>query len=147
MFKKITIFLLFILVFSFCKNAHKNKGYSLHPSGYWWQLISFSNDSTQFKPGAIAWIDASFKTQKDSIFYDSKHDMRDRFFIRTDSAQNYNLLKTLVSNCSQGDSVCVLIKTATFFEQQFKNKAPYFCENDSVVKIYLKNGSKLIQKK
>ncbi len=100
--------------------------------------MAFKTDTFNYKPNHIAWINASFKTQKDSVFFDSEHDLRDRFFIKIDSSQKNNLLKQMVSKAAEGDSLCILIPTNTFFTQQFNSKVPFFCNKDSIIKIYLR---------
>ncbi len=130
--------LFFLFAFYGCKNTPGKKTFSYNKKGYWWQLLSFNSDTLNYNANKIAWINACFKTQNDSVFYDSEHDIRDRFFIKTDSLINDNCLKYLVSQSSVGDSICTLINTKTFFKQQFKKTVPFFCAKDSVVKIYFK---------
>lgn len=106
--------------------------------GYWYRLIAYTNEQDTIVPARFAWVQAVFSTQKDSVFYDTQNDLKDRFFIRTDTSHHTNFLKTLISHCIQGDSLCVLIPPKDFFSQQFKSPIPLFCKNDSVVKINLK---------
>lgn len=139
--KSINLFLLFIACANFlirCKAPVSNKTFSYHKAGYWWKLISFQSDSFSYSPNSIAWISADFKTQNDSVFYDSEHDLRDRFFIKIDSNIRSNCLKHLVSVVSANDSVCGLINTKSFFKQQFNSEIPFFCKNDSVIKVNFK---------
>ncbi len=132
------IFVLILLFYQGCKPSKTKKTFSYDPSGYWWQLLSFNTETNAYKPNQTAWINANFKTQNDSVFYDSEHDLRDRFFIKIDSLATDNCLKHLISKASAGDSICALIKTNLFFKQQFNTDVPYFSKGDSVVKINLK---------
>ena len=127
------IFLLFIVG---CKRKKRNE-FTLHPQGYFWKLISFSTDSNEYKTNNIAWVNASFSTQNDSLFYDSKHDLRDRFFVAIDSNQS-NSLRSLISRFSEGDSVNALMKPQVFFQQQFNGKVPFFSRKDSIVRVKFK---------
>lgn len=132
------VFLLAIIVLlGSCSNRTKNN-YSYNVLGYWWQLLAFTGEKNTYQQGHIAWVNACFKTQNDSVFYDSEHDLRDRFFVRTDSLLKDNSLKHLISISAEGDSLCALITTDAFFKQQFNNTVPFFCRNDSIVKIFLK---------
>jgi FKBP-type peptidyl-prolyl cis-trans isomerase len=125
------------LLFTACQSETVRVEYSHHPAGYWWKLISFRSDTGTCQTGNIAWINASFKTQRDSVFYDSKYDLRDRFFVKVDPGSD-NLLKKLISCSAEGDSICALMNTRRFFKEQFKNATPLFCGSDSVVKVYFK---------
>jgi len=136
--KSSILFAFFISIFFGCKNSGDKHHFSYNKSGYWWQLLAFNSDKSDYKANYIAWVNACFKTQQDSVFYDSEHDLRDRFFIKIDSLQQDNFLKHIVSSSFEGDSICALIKPVDFFKQQFNNRAPDFCRNDTVIKIYLK---------
>ena len=124
-----------VLLFIGCSDKNRVKTFSRHPLGYWWQLLAFKNDSTVYKRGHIAWINAVFKTQDDSVFYDSRHDTRDRLFMTVDSVHASGCLQQLVSRCSEGDSLCMLVAPSTFFAQHFKSGVPAFCSGDSVIKV------------
>ncbi len=127
-----------------CKREVKE--YKPHAKGYFWKLHSFTSDSSSYKKGAVHWVNACFCTQKDSVFYDSKHDLRDRFFVNIDSSQN-NLLRASISRFSEGDSATFLMPVQSFFEQQFGSPVPFFSQKDSVVKIKFRIKSSLTEEK
>ena len=140
--KIITVFIfisaLVALVIS-CGKKEKKNGFSYHPSGYYYQLISFESDSTTYRPNKVAWVTASFKTQSDSIFWDSFNNLNDKFYLESDSSEATDFFRSYVSKCSALDSACILIKTKDFFRQQFNTASiPFFSKNDSVVKINFK---------
>ena len=123
---------------SSCGRAKKNT-YAYHPGGYYYHLVAFSTHTFSYSPGNMLHLAASFKTQGDSVFWDSYNNLNDNFFIAVDSAARHNFIKHYSSRCSAGDSISLLIKTGAFFKQQFKSsQVPYFCKNDSVVKVDLK---------
>jgi FKBP-type peptidyl-prolyl cis-trans isomerase len=130
---KLSLPLLFI--FSACKRELKE--YKVHSKGYFWKLHSFTGDSSHYDKGSVHWVNACFCTQKDSVFYDSKHDLRDRLFVTIDSSQ-INLMRASISGFSEGDSVTLLLPVANFFQQQFNTPVPFFSQNDSVVKVNFK---------
>jgi FKBP-type peptidyl-prolyl cis-trans isomerase len=127
--------LLAVFLLNSCVRGSKNNGFSGHKLGYRWQLLAFEESKSNKTKGAIAWLNATFSTQKDSVFYDSKHDLRDRFFIRPDSIQQNNYLAHLLARCDEGDSLCMLVKPKDFFSQQFRSNLPFFSEKDTVVKV------------
>lgn len=126
-----------VLLLPGCSRSNEKK-WSYNALGYWWQLLAFESDKNNYQHGNIAWVNACFKTQNDSLFYDSEHDLRDRFFVKADSLQSENSLRHLISLSGEGDSLCALVTTDAFFKQQFNKPVPFFCRNDSVVKVYFK---------
>jgi FKBP-type peptidyl-prolyl cis-trans isomerase FkpA len=136
--RKTILLLLLFLLLQACKRAVKQSIFSKEPLGYWWQLLSYGDQVQKYRKSDIAWINATFATQDDSVFYDSSHDLRDRFFMAIDSSQKNNFLKHVISKATIGDSLCILIEPSQFFKQQFGKDAPYFCIDDSIVKINLK---------
>lgn len=117
---------------------HKKADYSLHPNGYYYKLISFSADKHHYYRDSLLQLSASFATQRDSVFWDSYSNTGDRFFIPVDSASSQFLVQ-YSSLCCAGDSVCLLVKPADFFNQQFGSAhVPFFSKNDSVIKVRFK---------
>lgn len=138
-FKQITFLLFFFFAFTFCENPTKKNSFTYNTSGYWHQLLSFNTDSLSNIPNSIYWISASFKNQKDSIFWDSYNNLNDNFFIDKDSAKSSNFLIKFASTLSELDSCLLLIKTKDFYSQQFNvSQIPFFSKTDSVVKINIK---------
>jgi len=134
------IFSCFLFLHS-CKNkkTELNPHFSYHSLGYYYQLLAFETENTPLIPGKIAWLSATFKTQSDSIFWDSFNNMNDKFYVRTDTAAISNLITHYVSRLAALDSACILIKPKDFFKQQFKSDTiPFFSKTDSCVKIFLK---------
>ena len=122
-----------------CYQKQKVKDFSYHPSGYYYRLISFDSDSSAYRPDKIAWVTASFKTQSDSVFWDSFNNLNDKFYLENDSSEKDNFLKNYISKCSASDSACVLIKPEDFYRQLFKTASiPFFSRNDTVVKVNFK---------
>lgn len=131
-------FLLFLLFGTSCGNKNK-KHFSYNKLGYYFQLISFNSNATAYHAKNIAWLDVSFKTQSDSVFWDSRNNFNDNYFVEIDSSSKTNFLKNYISRLTALDSACLLIKTKDFYLQQFKSdKVPFFSGTDSVVKVDLK---------
>lgn len=140
-FKNLGIFIAAFLFFTLigCGAKTKHVDFSHHPLDYYYQLISFSSDSSASTHNKVVWLSASFKTQSDSVFWDSFNNLNDKFYLDTDTLEGDNFLKNYLSQCVALDSACVLIKTKIFFEQQFKSaKIPFFSKKDSIVKINFK---------
>ncbi len=133
-----TIIFIFLVIVR-CKNTSKKTTFTHSKLGYWHQLISFNADSKNKKVSSIYWIDATFKTQLDSVFWDSYNNLNDNFFLDLSTDLQTNYLKHFISTLTEQDSCLLLIKTSDFFSQQFNhNQIPFFSKNDSIVKINLK---------
>ncbi len=127
------------LAFISCKPAvsDKLKNYSHSPEGYYYHLVQIGELGLPPKNKAYYSIQVSFKTWNDSIFWDSRHEGNNKFFIK--AGVTANLLQRYVQQLNAGDSAELCIPTHLFFEQQFASqRIPYFCEKDSLVRISLK---------
>lgn len=131
-------FSLFLLFGISCN--HKNeKHFSYNKLGYYYQLLSFNSNITPYEAKSIAWIDASFKNQADSVFWDSHNNSNDNFFLEIDSSSKTNFFKNYVSKLTSLDSGCMMVRKKDFYLQQFNSsKIPFFSRKDSVVKIDFK---------
>lgn len=122
------------LLFTFC-HRKKTTGYTRHPGGYYHQLLAFTSEEAIYHPGDVAWLSAVFRTQGDSVFWDSDNDLNDRFYIRLDSSIN-DRFRSHVSTCAEGDSASLLLSPADFFSWQFNSDSiPFFSAGDTVVKV------------
>jgi FKBP-type peptidyl-prolyl cis-trans isomerase len=121
-----------------CKRHEPKEQFKKSDKGYWFRLIAFEDTKKSSGEPAMAWVSAAFRTQDDSLFYDTKNDLKDRFFVHTDTSYAANVFKTAVSYSTEGDSLCILVNTGTFFKEQFRSAVPLFCKGDSVVKVYYK---------
>lgn len=127
------------IIFFACARQYKHAIYTKHSLGYYYNLLSFTNDSSCYVPGTVALVTASFKTQSDSIFWDSRNNLNNKLFVRIDSGLKDNFFNYHLSKSCAADSGSLLIKTRDFFKQQFGiDSLPFFSKTDSVVKIYYK---------
>lgn len=135
------IFLLVTALFIFMTGCirKKNTEYHYHHHGYYYKLIAFAEEGLSNKKWQIARVSVVFKTQKDSVFWDSYNNLNDNFIVKRDTTQAANHLDKCLATYQKNDSVCVLIKTSDFYNEQFNLKQiPFFSQNDTVVKVYFK---------
>ncbi len=138
--KKFFCFILCFCVLLFSCNRKKKdvqliKGFSFSPNGYHYQLMSFTEGSTKPKAGDVIWLDVVFKTLKDSVFWDSKHDMAGKFFFHIKSDVAATAFVNHLYNLSEGDSMAYYLRTKDFFKLYFNaDSIPFFSKNDSMVK-------------
>lgn len=138
---KVILFFCLVMILLFVVGCKRNKQphYSYNPLGYYYQLIAFNSNASGYQPHNVAWIDCVFKTQSDSVFWDSRNNFNDNFFIEIDSLSATNFIKNYVSKLTISDSASLMIRTKDFYKQQFaSDKIPFFSKKDSVVKVDLK---------
>jgi FKBP-type peptidyl-prolyl cis-trans isomerase len=132
---------LIVSIFFSCGNFQKKgrSGFTYRLPGYYYQLLAFSEMDFAYRAGDVAWVEASFKTQSDSVFWDSFNNLGDHFFLRIDSTVISDAFKKCISVSSPGDSGCILVRNKDFFEQYYRmDSIPFFSELDSVVKVNFK---------
>lgn len=129
----------FIVVFFSCTNKQE-EAYTHHSSNFWYKLLAFSEDTCSEMSSNVACIhlNAVFKTQKDSVFYDSYNNLNDQFFLQVNNLDSNNLLLKACQGKCIGDSMELLIPTALFFNQNFNlRQIPFFSLKDSIVKVHM----------
>jgi len=127
-----------LLMFS-CANKHQKNKFSKQAPGYYYSLLDFNSDSTCHVAQKIAHVTATFKTQDDSVFWDSHNNQKDNLFIEMDSTARGSFFKRHVALGCLADSFCLLVPVKAFFLQQFASDSiPFFSRKDSVVKINFK---------
>ncbi len=129
--------LLFIITVSCSRN--RIKGYTYHPAGYYYKLISFETPKNFGVGSGLHKVQLSFTNQNDSVFWDSYNNYNDFFILNTDTSKLKSLLGHALVKFNVGDSGSILIRNELLFKQQFNfDRVPYFSENDSMVKVNFK---------
>jgi FKBP-type peptidyl-prolyl cis-trans isomerase FkpA len=140
--KRLYIILLFAAALYTCKRPKPLQlieGYNYSPNGYHYKLISFTEGNLKPKTGEVVWLDVEFRTQSDSLFWDSRHDMRNRFFFKLQDSLYYKGFIKHLHNMVEGDSMAYYFKVKPFFKMYFKTDSiPFFSRNDSMVKANVK---------
>jgi FKBP-type peptidyl-prolyl cis-trans isomerase FkpA len=135
--KRILFFLSFLVFISSCKR--ENATYTKHEKGFYYHLLAFNNDLKKDNTHFIALLDMNYCTQNDSVFWNSKTDFNDKYFVNIDPEKTGNCIECYLQKANEGDSVLLLIPKDIFFKQQFQSRrTPEFTSHDSVVKVYMK---------
>jgi len=142
-----TFLLLFLPVLVLLLGTCRRKpvsGFEYDKAGFYYKLLAFDEMGQRLQAGQVARVSVAFKTQSDSLFWDSYNNLNDNFFVRTDSAGPNNLFARCITRYALHDSVCMLLPPSEFFRQQFgTTDVPFFCQGDTVVKVYFKIRSVL----
>ena len=130
---------LILLSFFYGCERSQNSKFTKHNKGFHYQLISYNTDLKKDNTRFAALLDLNYLTQNDSVFWDSKSDYDDKYFMYVNPAVTGNLIETYLQLVNEGDSVNLLIPKSIFFKQQFAtSKIPDFTLHDSIVKVNMK---------
>lgn len=121
-----------------CKPGKSTAAFKKDEAGYYYKILSFDEKGLDKKKWAVARIRVSFCTVSDSVFWDSYNNLSDQYFVKRSISAKDRLLDKCVSRFALHDSICALIGTRVFFAEQFNSPVPFFCKNDSVVKVFFK---------
>lgn len=135
--KIITLFIGSLLLFfatSCNRSSDTANGYTSQQN-YYYKLLAIGDGKIKPDTADHVWIDASCFTLKDSLFWDTRHEAGQRFFVRMKDYCFSPHLFTL----AEGDSVQYLVPTVKFFNEFFGfDKAADFCNKDTCVKLSVK---------
>lgn len=122
------------MVISCSETPKTYNGYSKE-NNFYYKLLSIGDGKIKPDTSQTLWIDARCLTLKDSVFWDSKHNSEQKFFINT---KTFPFLSHLY-NFSVGDSLQYLFPTKTFFKDfSGHSGVAFFSEHDSCVKFSVK---------
>lgn len=138
MLKKITL-LFFALTFFFsCKKQEPIDGFTRDDSGYYYQLLSIGDGNNCPLKENVVILDAVMKTLSDSVFWDSRKDAANGFYVSLNVTPIESSCRDYLLKMVEGDSVVFLVKPTVFFKDFFSTKVPEFCKKDSLIKLYIK---------
>lgn len=129
----------FIFVIMSCSKNNKTS-YTYHKNKFWYKILAFESVNCDLNPNAHHYIklNAVFKTQQDSVFFDSENNLNDNYYFNLNSTDTTNFILQLCKDKCIGDSLELLIPCNSFFKQNFDlNTVPFFVKNDSVVKAQI----------
>lgn len=138
MVKKFICFCLLAGLFTSCKKSNWLDGYTRDLDGFYYKLFALGDGNIHPSNKDVVVADAVMRTQTDSIFWDTKHDGVNGFYVDLTSEKLPGSCHNYFSKLVEGDSVSFLIRPSTFFRLYFDTVVPYFCQNDSLVKLDLK---------
>src|SRR5580704_6494650 len=136
--QKQTTYVFFVLIgmllgFSCKEKAKTYQGYSKQKDFYY-KLISLGDETKKTDSSQCLLISASCKTLADSLFWDTKHNNNQSFFI----TKNSPIFLKSTYGFSIGDSLQYLFPTEKFFKEFYNSPVPFFCKNDSCIKFSVK---------
>lgn len=127
-----------------CCNRKKKDAYSYNTEGYHYKLLAYENTNRSQSNEELYKVTLSFRNQRDSVFWDSYNNFGDFFILNHDSISRGKILHLALNHFNIGDSGAILIKTHSFFKEQFNfENVPYFSAADTVVKVNFRIGGNI----
>jgi len=125
-------------VLAACSKKEAIAGYTRDPDGYYYKLLAIGDGNENPKPGDVLLLEATFRTQKDSVIWDSHNEGNNSFYMPLDARAQTGSFNPYLLRMVEGDSVSFYVPVAVFFKEYFKTAPPAFCAGDSMVKANVK---------
>lgn len=127
-----------LLLLLSCNHSYKNTSSVEKYKGVHWTLLAFEDTTRMFQKGDWLWLDAEFLNEKDSVFWNSRHEGADKFFIQLgDTTSHPFFFPFYQSSC--GDSLMIVAPKSIVLQDVFNLKnCPYFLNKDSTIKCFVK---------
>lgn len=126
------------IVFIACSNEPELiDGYSVSENGLHYKICAIGEGEKHPKKGDWLLLNVKYKTEKDSLFYHSKHHAWQGYFIEFKDDKSDKFL-SYFSKMIEGDSMQFKVESTAFFKEVFGNEVPYFCKKNSNVKVELR---------
>lgn len=128
------LLLFIVLAIVSCKRPDTTINGYTPKENYYYKLLAIGDGKIKPDTSDYLWINATCYTLKDSIFWDTRHNASQSFFIRHSSFPFAKHIFTM----AEGDSMQYLVPTAVFYKEFFKLPVPFFSKTDSAVKFSVK---------
>ena len=134
------LYILFIvLVISSCWNNSPYKGYTQTESGLNYKLEMIGDGRSKPAAGDFLQLIITYKTEKDSIFYDSySSNETGKVILPFDHSSFKGSFEEGLTTMNAGDSVSFIVSADSLFEKFFKMRLPMFLKQGSVVRMDVK---------
>ena len=122
MFNRLVLFFLVTVLCFACTKHEQIEGYVRDSNGFYYKLLAIGDGNENPQSDNVVVLDVEMKTLSDSVFWDTKHDAANGFYVALNS-------NTLLGSCNdyflkmvEGDSASLLIKPSVFFRNYFDSK-------------------------
>jgi len=128
--------LLLLTIFSCRPKNSAYPGYSSTSSGLYYKLLDFSDARPKPLKGHFFELSVVYKTDKDSIFLDSKNQNPiGTVMLPCDSICNKGLLGEGLMKMNEGDSMSFVLGASDLFSRFFHSNLPLFLTKNSLLKV------------
>ncbi|MFL5752317.1 MAG: FKBP-type peptidyl-prolyl cis-trans isomerase [Bacteroidia bacterium] len=138
--KKLLLFFqaLALVLITSCTREEKIKGYTETDTHLFYKLLAIGDGKKNAKSGDWLVMEAIYRTQDDSVFWDSRHDVAGPYYLVFKDRCQTGCFNEYFPKMAEGDSLSFLVKKEAFYKEIFNSAIPVFSEKDSVVKAELK---------
>ncbi len=127
--KCVLLLLVAAIILSSCHKSSEYKGYSVHKSGFDYQLIKIGDDSAKCKYTDYVTANITYKTLSDSVFFKGRR----KFQI---SQPDYpGAIDECFTMLGKDDSASFIIPANNFFKKTLSTNLPVFLKDDDKIKI------------
>ncbi|MDP1744049.1 MAG: FKBP-type peptidyl-prolyl cis-trans isomerase [Bacteroidota bacterium] len=134
----IVAFLITALLSS-CWNNSPYKGYTRSDSGLYYKLQTIGDGKNKPAPGDFLQLKITYKTIKDSVFFDSYYCNETGMVILPFNRSSFKgSFEEGLTSMNAGDSNSFIVSADSLFEKFFNSELPLFLEPGSMVKMDVK---------
>ncbi len=114
----------------------REDGFSVADNGLYYKLCQIGEGQKNPEEGDLVLLNVNYRTQKDSLFFNSRHNAWMGYFLKVDKTKKgfQNYLDAML----EGDSLVFMIDSKVFFREVFNSELPFFSKNDTIVKAEMK---------
>ncbi len=128
-----------LLLLSSCWYNSPYKGYTQSDSGLYYKLQTIGDGKSKPSPGCFLQLMITYKTIKDSIFFDTYSNNETGMVILPFNRSSFiGSFEEGLTRMNAGDSVSFIVNADSLFEKFFNAKLPLFLEHRSLVKMDVK---------
>jgi FKBP-type peptidyl-prolyl cis-trans isomerase FkpA len=139
---KLTIykyFIGFVLLFMFSCSGSPYKGYTETANGLFYKLQMIGDGKSKPTPGDYLQLIITYKTAKDSVFYDTySQNETGMVILPFDHSSFVGSFEEGLTRMNAGDSVSFIVSADSLFGKFFKVQLPKFLEPGDIVKMDVK---------
>ncbi len=130
---------IFLLLFTSCWNNSKYQGYNKTNTGLYYKLQAIGDGKRKPFPGDFLQLIITYKTLKDSVFYDTFSSNETGMVILPFNRSSFSgSFEEGLKKMNAGDSVSFIVNADSLFKKFFKAELPIFLEHGSSIKMDVK---------
>jgi FKBP-type peptidyl-prolyl cis-trans isomerase len=127
-----------LFLFSCTRDTERPDGFSTTEDQLYYKLCGIGDGQAHPEKGDMLLLSVCYRTQKDSVFFDSRHNAWMGYFLAVSPNADKHCFNSYFGKMNEGDSLVFLMKPAAFFKELFDTEAPWFSAKDSIVKAEVK---------
>ncbi|MBC7862125.1 MAG: FKBP-type peptidyl-prolyl cis-trans isomerase [Bacteroidia bacterium] len=122
------------IIFFSCGTDEVFDSYTKKQNGIYFKLVAFNEGNKKITEGDYVFLKAIYKTQNDSVFWDSRYNAGKNYFFKISAKKlSSPFFGFLLNEYTNGDSLAFKINKKIFFRDVFDTIAPWFTQKDSIV--------------